>query len=1041
MQFQYCASGRLSAKAIREKQDLSVFNEKGETSVQIKLWIKSVASIAIVIMVLLGSVAVYAGPVSPITATDADSLQVDVNGNTKVNKGDTIRHTITIQNTGGTSATGTNFSETIDANTTLVGPVSASPVAANDTFPVIVVGNVSIDSSALSIPFSVTSNDYLGLNSTATISAYDSTTAQGGQIVMTTSGANMGRFTYNPPPGFEGTDTFTYTLIDNANAPSAIANRTATVSIPVSGMIWFIDNNSSACTTLAAGCGRLSSPFSSLAAFNTLNTGVGNNPAANDNIFIYESVTPYTGGVTLLAGQKLIGQDSTASLSTITGLTPPVGSATLPAMNTGGNAVTIQNAAGDGVFLGSNNTLRGFTAGNSVGWAISGTSFGTLSVSDVIVNTTGPGLYLFTGNANTTFTSFSSSGGTNNIFLMSVGGTTNLGIGALSGATGTAVAITGGSGFISYSGSVSKTSAGRLADIQTRTGGSITLSGTLTCNTSCTGINVASNTSGTVDFSGLKTFSTGANPAITLMNNTGSTINFLNGGMSVNTTSGGGFSATGGGTVTIQGIGNSITATTGTALNITNTNIGASGLNIQSISSNGGSNTGIILNNTGAAGGLNVPGNGVAGSGGTIANKTGADGSTTTGVGIYLNSTANVQLNWMQLNNFDNFAIRGFNVAGFSLGNTAINGTNGNNATIDSYGEGGVYFGNATTNGLTGTAIVDKCVINGGRARNFSVVNTAGSLNRLTITGTSFGLNQNFVDANQSLAVEARNSGTVVNVTVDGATGSGPNTFIGAPSDLANFTGQTLTTMDVIFRNNTLSNSHLQNNIGGGGLTLATQGSMTFNVDGNTMRDADGSAVTLFKANLGTLLSGRFTNNIIGNAGVVNSGSKSGNGVFVSASGIGTMAFTIANNQIHQINGNSHIYADNTDGSYTANFTITGNTLDTPGPNWFAGIAITNGAPTVVTDTINVCADIGSSSPPLQNTLNLGGNLGVIVGSSGAPAGHTFNLPGYAGGPVLANVESFILGRNAGSFVASAYEDAPATAAAFTGVGPICPTP
>ena len=40
-------------------------------------------------------------------------------------------------------------------------------------------------------------------------------------------------------------------------------------------------------------------------------------------------------------------------------------------------------------------------------------------------------------------------------------------------------------------------------------------------------------------------------------------------------------------------------------------------------------------------------------------------------------------------------------------------------------------------------------------------------------------------------------------------------------------------------------------------MTLATAGTMTFNVDGNTFRDADGSAVTLFKAASGVLLSGK----------------------------------------------------------------------------------------------------------------------------------------------------------------------------------------
>ena len=51
--------------------------------------------------------------------------------------------------------------------------------------------------------------------------------------------------------------------------------------------------------------------------------------------------------------------------------------------------------------------------------------------------------------------------------------------------------------------------------------------------------------------------------------------------------------------------------------------------------------------------------------------------------------------------------------------------------------------------------------------------------------------------------------------------------------------------MDVVIQNNTFSNNDPRNVIGGGGATLATQGAMTFDVSDNTMRDANGSALTL----------------------------------------------------------------------------------------------------------------------------------------------------------------------------------------------------
>lgn len=921
------------------------------------------------------------------------------------------------QLTGTPTVTGAfSFTVTVTDNFGCAGSraltLNIKPRATADTYPQTVIGNVSINSA--NIPYSATTNDFFPAG--ATISAFDAASVQGGAVSVTTSGAGMGQFTYNPPAGYEGADSFTYTISSNGQTAAA------TVNLTVGGMVWFINNNASSC--IAAGCGRLSNPFSTLAAFQALNTGAGNNPAANDNIFVYESATAYTGPVTLLNGQKLIGQDSSAPLAALTGLTPPSGSASFPAMNTG--APVAQLTGGTTVTLGSGNTLNGFTVGNGT-LGISGSNFGTLTVSEVAINTTGAALSLNTGTATGTgFTSITSGGGTNNISLASLGGTLNIPSGALSGSTGTAFAINGGAGTISFGGTIS--------------------------NNAQAPVTVANKTAGTVTFSGATSSTAGTGLGIVLSSNTGATINFT-GGLNLSTGANAALSATGGGTVVATQnnttIVNTLATTTGTALNVVNTTIGASGLTFRSISSNGGSNNGIILINTGASGGLTVTGDGTNttqggnGSGGTIANKSGPDNSTSQGSGIYLNTTANVVLRRMTISGtHQNFGIRGFLVNNFTLEYSTVNGTLGTAASLaspENYGEGAVYFGNTTTNGMTGVGTITGCVFGGGRARNVSVVNTAGTLNRLTIANSSFGLNQNFVDANQSLAVEARNAGTTVNATVTGST------FTGSPGDLANFTGQTGTTMDVIFGSaasgNNLSNNHASNVIGGGGLTFATQGVMNAHVRGNTLRDAHGSAVTFFKATGGTTLNGFFDGNTIGVAAAANSGSKSGNGIFIVGAGAGTMAYTITNNAIHQIAGNGHIYADNTDGSYTANFDIRGNTLDTPVlPGWFAGIAITNGAPSSP-DTINVCARIGGAGVADKNILNLSGQLGVIVGSSGQNGGHVFNLPTYAGGASFANVQTFIQNNNSGAFTTTAYADAPATAAAFTGTGTTCATP
>ena len=108
--------------------------------------------------------------------------------------------------------------------------------------------------------------------------------------------------------------------------------------------------------------------------------------------------------------------------------------------------------------------------------------------------------------------------------------------------------------------------------------------------------------------------------------------------------------------------------------------------------------------------------------GGTIANKSGTDGSTTQGIGIYLNNTSNVVLRRMSITGVNqNFGIRGFGVTNFTLqyctvgsptptnsGSIAANLQGTNNSSI---GEGAIYFGNQTDGilGLTGTASIDNC--------------------------------------------------------------------------------------------------------------------------------------------------------------------------------------------------------------------------------------------------------------------------------------------------------------------------------------------
>jgi hypothetical protein len=492
----------------------------------------------------------------------------------------------------------------------------------------------------------------------------------------------------------------------------------------------------------------------------------------------------------------------------------------------------------------------------------------------------------------------------------------------------------------------------------------------------------------------------------------------------------------------------SVTSTTGTAVDIQGAgNTGT--MTFTSVSASGGSN-GIVLQNF-TGGSFTVNGDGAStslggnSSGGTIANMSGADNAVA-GSGIYLNNVSNVTLRRLTINGTNqNFGIRGNLVNGFTLEYSTVAGTNGTAATLgapENAGEGSIYFGNTTTNGLSTSGTLTKCSISGGRARNVSIINTTAATTSLTIKGNTFGANQNFSDANQSLLVEARNSGTIINSTVGGPNPGEPNTFTAAPGDLVNFTGQTGTTMDVVFKNNTLSNNHAQNIVGGGGMTLATQGVMTFDVSNNSMRDANGSAVTMQKASAGTSMTGHFNNNTIGVTGVVDSGSKTGNGIFWSFAGGGTINLEVSGNTILQYHGNAGLYADNTGGSYAVIANVTNNVIAEPGAGAFAGIAMTAGGP-VSSDTITVCANItgndaSAGDPSNANDIILGG---------GASGSSFLTLPGLVPTGTEAQrqtqVQNFVLANNnfAGTVV-SAYVDAPATfASTFKGGAPCAATP
>ncbi len=948
---------------------------------------------------------------APITVTKNNpTLSTDLNANGVVNPGDTLTYTVTTGN-GATDATGVIFTDVLDSNLTLVpGSVNASPIGRNDSFSVL--GNVSI-----TVPDGATdvlSNDSDPDGTTPSITGFGATqvTANGvapGSSVTTSNGGNVtlqanGSFSYNPPPGYEGTDSFFYTVSDGT------ASDTAQVTLNISGMIWFVKNDAVFCTTLAAGCGRLSNPFSTLASFAAINNGTGNNPAAADNIFIYTGSGNYDASLTLLNNQKLIGQGATNALTgagSISGLTPPSFSAALP--STGGTNPTIVTTAisSNALNLASGNTLRGLTIGNTTGSKLNATTnVGTLTIG--------------------------TASGTSDVTL---------------NGTGQALNLTGGGTLAARFNSISSTNSADEGIVLDAMGGSLTSGSTTITNPATTGISVTDSNTGAaptssvnIDF-GNTSSSASAQTGVSLTNNTG-TITFAD--LDIAPDSGGrGFLATSNsGALTITS--GDIITSNNVAVEITRAS-GTTPLNVEltKVSSNGGSN-GIILTNTsstGSPGGFRILGNsngncgGIANpagsptapdandcTGGVIQNTTGADGATT-GNGIYLNNVQNISLSRVKINDHQNNGIYGTGVRGLIVNNSLFNGLNGssNSGTFDESAINLVDLG--------GTVSITNSFISGGAFNNARVENSVGTAPALTLT-----ISNNTGGTMQGSTSDVRGTAFLVSVMDGTIAAQIQNNRItvwwanaihsliqGTASGLSNITGN--------FVDNTNGAQ-----AGAGGIAVVG-GTHNYNISGNTVRHTNGSAISADRVNFGALMQGTINGNIIGVAGDNNSGSATGAGIFASHHGPGTTTIKISNNTIRQAqaaSGTAAIWVLTGDaagfgGSGTLNATVTGNDIQesgTPSINAHSGILATIGTSSgPPNDTDQVCLDIGGSTVALRNNI---ANFNTDFAPTGNNRirvnqrfGTTTRFPGYTGSQFSTtsqtDLATYLLNRNTAS--------------------------
>jgi hypothetical protein len=410
--------------------------------------------------------------------------------------------------------------------------------------------------------------------------------------------------------------------------------------------------------------------------------------------------------------------------------------------------------------------------------------------------------------------------------------------------------VNGGTGAITFAGDIDNTdTGGNSIHIRNVSGGTITFTADNTVDDTNLGILVSGNSGGTYSFNGDYNLNTGANTAVTVTNNTGATINL--GNLDIDTTSGQGLVATGGGTLTVMGFSNTIDRTAGgaagSALDIEGMTIGA--VDFEHVNSTGGQNGVRLVNNTGGT--ITVGDTGATGTAGGTITGTADAGVTAT--------NSNVVLNGVTVTNAGDAA--GENAVELlhtnaTAMNAALNSVTVTNATaardgvvIDGAGGSGTF--NANVQNLNVNVTGDGFVAQNG------VTLTAGGTNTITsATGVGLRLADMTISGSganfQSVNVTAGTSNGIVMQNV-----SGGQVAITGTGTTVNSGGNLATTNDAVVLSNVanvdLNNLHVVNSSAGQGLnidhTAAATSAMDVTISNLNLDASAGNGIDVLAAN------------------------------------------------------------------------------------------------------------------------------------------------------------------------------------------------
>lgn len=944
---------------------------------------------------------------------------------------------VVLMDNGGTANGGVDTSSPPVSLTITVNPVNDAPIVTPPgPFPATAHIRISIPDGA---------NDLLAGASDVEGTAL---TIQGSGTITTTNNGTVtvdtgtGAFSYDPPPGFTGADSFQYSVCDNGIPLPAACSTPATVNLNVSGnVVWFIDNSAS-----TGGDGTLLSPFDSLADFNG-----STNPADGD--YIYLAAGTYNeAGITLANNQVLFGQGTTGAFDSFAGITPPANSAARPTLG-GANPLIISSA--DGVSLALNNTIRGVDIGNTTGFGISGGTAGNLSISETSI----------TGNGGTINIS-TSAAFSNNVQLDELSSNSN---------SSSALSLNGVSGTLAISAASAGITNGSGSPAVDINGGSLSMSypGNIT-NTAGRSVNITSNSGGTVSFTGaLVDNGTGIN----LANNGGQTVNFSN--IDLDTAGNTAFTASNGGTLNVTGT-NTIDTTTGVAIDLQNVSIGASGMTFNQVNVNGAT-SGIVLDTITGTGQFRITGSGTtAGSGGTIQNN-----STS---GFTAMNAGNIDLRNLNFTNSANespgclagvngvtgvchAAIELISSTGINIVNTVIDG-NG-----DSSDELGIFAQNVTNFDMEGVTVqnvsdeqdehgiyvvnLSGTGANASRWQDLTVNNTVGDTAILITQST--GAAELTIDGDSTISnareggFEARTTNAAADLTVTlgdaSAIGSGETVLIENTGTGASF-----------FANNGIITANVRNTVFQPGLGVAsitrpgsgTSGLMfvgmsaqssgasslsILNAIGNDVTQDDGGSSGTGKSNI-ALGGSRNISGIINN-NIVESNDEYVRGFFSNFTGVGNLATNTIGIDGNTMNmsgsgGNETIVgieyrASNSNGELSV--TTTNNTIFSAGDNGFSGgiFALTGNTGTGHNNVL--CTDIIGNDASAPNAIAVDGEDYGFVSFTGT----VFQLENpIAGALSEAQVDNHIITNDAGTSLATDV-NVFNVGGAFTGMTSNCP--